>query len=177
MARLRTRKKFVSKVSPEEVRSVTNMATDRIKKWTLHELEKLQKVNTSPICVAIRNGYKIGLYTLTILSNKTCEVYDHNKEYIHTFENKISGILYTIYTIKGMHMPALEILQLDVTINKNYTDMLTFRRNITRAKQKKDDVATDINVARLEVAEARLEIANDHMVRIRNYAKWHKVWE
>ena len=74
-------------------------------------------------------------------------------------------------------MPALEILQLDVTINKNYTDMLTFRRNITRAKQKKDDVAVDINVARLEVAEARLEIANDHMVRIRNYAKWHKVWE
>ena len=83
MARSRTRKKSGNKTRPVVVpQAVTTAASDYITQWTKHELHKLQRVETSPICIPTKNGYKIGLYSLKLFPNKTCEVYDHNTAYI-----------------------------------------------------------------------------------------------
>ena len=178
MARSRTRKKSGNKTRPVVVpQAVTTAASDYITQWTKHELHKLQRVETSPICIPTKNGYKIGLYSLKLFPNKTCEVYDHNTEYVHTFENKISAVLYAILSIKRRYAAAREIIQLDTEINKNYTDMLAFRRSINCALQRKDYDTVDVKVARLEIAETRLTLARDQVAKVHKHAKWHKIWQ
>ena len=98
MAKSHTRKKYAKKVNPVVAHEI-NKATDYIKQWTTRELGKIQQ-ETSPVCVPTKNGYKIGLYSLTLNPNKTCDLYDINDKFIHRFETKVSAILYTclLYT-------------------------------------------------------------------------------
>lgn len=160
-----------------EIREVSNAATDYIKQWTTRELGKLQSDQTSPLCIPIKNGYKIGLYTLRVYPNRTCELFDHNNELVHVFESKISAILYAIYTIKKKYWVADEIYSIDTVINKNYTDMLSLRRSVETAKKQKDYISLDIKQIKLEIAENQLTEARNKMAQIHRYAKSSKVWE
>lgn len=176
MAKSHTRKKFNKKVSPAVAHEL-NQVTDYIKRWTNRELGKLQENSSTPICVPTNTGYRIGLYRLHVHPNKTTDVYDHNGEFVHRFEGKISAILYTIYTIKQRYYNATEILALDSEINKCYTDVLSLRRSIDQARQRKDYVTVDIRMPRLEMAESRLNIARDTIQRLHRDAKLAKVWD
>jgi hypothetical protein len=124
-----------------------------------------------------KDGYKIGLYTLKVYPNKMCEVWDRNDELVHTFRDKISAILYTIYTIKHHFNTAGDILHLDKEINKNYIDVLTMRRCMTSALARKDYYAADIREARLDVSETKLKLAQEKMQAMHFSAKMRKVWE
>jgi hypothetical protein len=176
MVKSHTRKKY-AKPANEEIRAVSNAATDYIKQWTARELGKIQQAQTSPLCIPVSNGYKIGQYRLTTHPNKTCEVYDHNHELVHIFENKISAMLYTVYTIKRRYQSADEIMVLDKEINKNYTDMLSLRHGIEAARKNKDYLLVDSRLARLEIAETKLTIARRKVSQIHLYAKLAKVWD
>lgn len=178
MAKLHTRKKFVKKpqqTSP--VKQFTNLATDYIKHWTQKELSRLQENKDTSICIPTKDGYKIGLYSLRVYPNKTCDVHDRNSELVHTFENKVSAVLYTIYTIKRKYHAADEILHLDTVINKNYTDMLSLRRGVESARKQQDYVALDVRQIKLDIAESQLTQAREKMAKIHRYAKFAKVWE
>jgi hypothetical protein len=171
-----TRKKS-SKLKNTQLREVSNVASDYIKQWTTRELGKLQTdKNSSPICIPVKNGYKIGLYQLTVFPNKTCDVRDSTDTLIHRFDNKISAILYTIYTIKRQFKTANDILVCDKEINKCYTDMLALRSTIERARQRQDYVTVDTRMPRLELAETRLTLARDKISKIHKTAKYNKVW-
>ena len=176
MAKSSTRKKSAKDV-PTEVTQVINLAADYIKWWTDRELERLRTENSNPVCVPVKNGYRIGLYRLQVHPNKSCEVYNFNREMLHRFESKVSAILYTIYTIKQRYMQADEILQWDREINKNYTDMLSLRRSLEQAQREKDYDIVDIRRARLEIAQSKLEFARDKISKIHKHAKYNKVWE
>jgi hypothetical protein len=176
MAKSNTRKKYVKKRSspiPTEVVA----AADYIKKWTTRELSKLQTEKSAPLCIPVNNGYRIGLYYLTVNPNKTCDVQNPTREFVHRFENKISAILYTIYTTKKQYWKADEILTCDKEINKCYTDMLNLRHVIECARQRKDYITVDTRQARLEIAETGLTIARDKMQDLHRDAKLAKVWE
>jgi hypothetical protein len=173
MVKSHTQKKFAK----SEIRAVSNAASDYIKQWTTRELGKIQTKEISPVCIPIKNGYKIGLYQLTLNSNRTCDLWDHNKEFIHRFENKISAILYTIYSIKKKFWSANEILIWDEEINKNYTDMVSLRNTIEKAQKRKDYVTVDTRMPRLEIAETRLNFARDKISKIHKTAKYYKIWE
>jgi hypothetical protein len=160
-----------------EIRAVSNAATDYIKQWTTRELGKLQSEEKSPLCIPINNGYKIGLYTLQVYPNKTCEVFNSNNELVHVFENKVSAILYTIYSIKKKYYSADEILSVDTIINKNYTDMINLRRGVESAKKRQDYVSMDIRQIKLDIAQNQLTEARNKMDQIHRYAKSSKVWE
>jgi hypothetical protein len=175
MAQSHTQKKS-NKVAPPVVRQVTDVATNYITHWTRKELGRIQQ-ESSPICIPIKGGYKIGLYTLKTYTNKTCQVYDHNGEQVHLFENKISAVLYTIYTIKKRYWLADEILALDREINKNYVDMLALRRSTEKARERKDYNKVDINLSRLDIVETKLTLARDKISKIHKSAKYNKVWE
>jgi len=182
MVKLHTRRKFVKKKAtpknpPDQVTQLTNQATDYIKQWTRRELGKLQEDQDTSICIPTKTGYKIGLYNLRVYPNKTCELFDRNEELVHVFENKISAILYTIYTIKRKYWLADDILAHDTEINKHYTDMLTLRRSIERARINKDYVSLDSRQNRLEIAEHELATARAKIAQIHRTAKLNKVWE
>jgi hypothetical protein len=104
-------------------------------------------------------------------------VLDHNREFVHRFETKISAILYTIYTIKNKYYQADELLFWDREINKNYTDMLALRNTIEKARQRGDYVTVDTRMPRLEVAENRLTLARDKILKMHKTAKYYKIWE
>jgi hypothetical protein len=176
MARSRTQKKYAKRPKSPIPREQTAAAADYIKDWTTRELGRLQKDN-SPVCVPIKNGYMIGLHRVKLNVNKTCDLLDHNQEFVHRFENKISAILYAIYITKKRYYQADEILACDQVINKCYTDMLFLRNTIEQAKQRKDYVTVDIRAPRLEIAETRLNLARDRMSKIHNTAKYYKIWE
>jgi hypothetical protein len=176
MVKLHTRKKF-AKPANKEIQEVSNAATEYIKQWTNRELGKLQQEQTSPLCIPIKNGYRIGLYRLTVYPNKTCDVYNHNGDLVHRFETKISAILYTIYTIKKQYWTADEILTWDREINKCYTDMVNLRRVIEGARQRKDYITVDTRLPRLEIAETRLNRARDKISKLHKTAKYYKIWE
>ena len=175
MAKSHTRKKYDKRVQPAVTQEI-NQVTDYIKRWTNRELGKLQQ-EEGPVCVPIKDGYKIGLYQLTVHPNKTCDLYDINHKFIHRFEGKISAILYTIYTIKQKFYNADEILACDKEINKSYTDVLNLRRTVEQARQRKDYVTVDTRQARLEIAETRLNLARDKISKLHKTAKYYKVWE
>lgn len=180
MVKSYTRKKFNKKPKPKLSKEITQIAdatTDYIKHWTRIELGKLQQDRDTSICIPTKNGYKIGLYDLRVYPNKTCEVFDRNNELIHVFENKISAILYTIYSIKQKYHPADEILALDTVINKNYTDMLNLRRGVENARKQQDYVALDVRQIKLDIAESQLIQARDKMSQLHRYAKLSKVWQ
>jgi hypothetical protein len=181
MVKSYTRRKFVNKKSkpkpPDQLTQITSATTDYIKQWTQRELGKLQENRDTSICIPTKTGYKIGLYNLRVYPNKTCELFDRNDELVHTFENKVSAILYTIYTIKSKYWIADDILTFDTEINKNYTDMLTLRRGIERARKDKDYMSLDIRQNRLEIAEKQLSMARDKIAKIHRTAKLNKVWE
>lgn len=176
MVKSHTRKKY-AKPANKEIRAVSNAATDYIKQWTTRELGKIQTERTSPICVPVKNGYKIGLYQLTINPNKTCDVLNHNGEFVHRFESKISAILYTIYTLKKQYWTADEIITCDREINKCYTDMISLRSTIELARQRQDYVTVDTRMPRLEIAETRLNLARDKISKLHKTAKYYKIWE
>lgn len=174
MVKSSTQKK--SNKLPTHIAKEANLVTDYLKYWTTRELNSLNSART-PICRQTNNGYKIGLYRLDVFPNGTCTLYNAFDEIVHTFETKISAVLYTIYTIKNSFSTASEILQLDKEINKNYTDMLTLRGMIDSAVRRKDYESVDIRSARLEIAQTKLSFARDKIVRLHNHAKYHKVWE
>lgn len=176
MAKSYTPKKY-NKPPRKNIPTEVAHAADYIKQWTTRELGKIQHTETSPVCVPVKNGYKIGLYTLTVHPNKTCDVYDPNREFIHCFETKISAILYVIYTIKKQYRIADDLINLSAEINKNYTDMLSLRRGIEQAKTRKDYVAVDIKQNRLEIAEFQLNSARNKISKIHKTGKYNKVWE
>ena len=180
MVKSHTRKKFAKKPnqpSAHEITQVTDLTTAYIKHWTRNELGKLQENRDTSICIPVKNGYKIGLYNLKVHTNKTCDVIDANGELVHTFDNKINAVLYTIYTIKRRYWVSDEILALDKEINKNYVDALTLRRGIELARANKDYFKVDVKQARLEIAEKKLELFKDKMAGIHRTAKLAKVWE
>ena len=185
MARSRTRKRYAKKPQAEksnfeltsEGSEIVDLAARYIKVWTERELGKLQDQRNTSICIPVKNGYRIGLYRLNVYPNHVCDVVDRNGELVHTFENKISAILYTIYTIKRRYAISEEILSLDSEINKNYTDIVTLRRCQETAKKQRDYFGVDVREARLDVAMRRLEIAKERMASIRKIAKFTKVWE
>jgi hypothetical protein len=176
MAKSHIKRKSV-KPAKNEIRAVSNAATDYIKQWTNRELNKIQQVQSVPLCIPVSNGYKIGPYKLTVYPNKTCEVYSPHGDLIHCFEGKVSAILYVIYTIKKNYKVATELLQWDQEINKCYTDMLNLRRIIEGARQRKDYVTVDTRMPRLEIAEARLTFARDKISKLHKTAKYYKIWE
>jgi hypothetical protein len=179
MAKSPTRKKFVKqpKRPQQEIPNEVNAVTDYIKRWTNRELAKIQEEETAPICIPTNDGYRVGQYRLKVHANKTCDVLDHNLEFVHRFEGKISAILYVIYTLKRRYYQADEILELSLEINKCYTDMLSFRWGVEQARQRKDYIAVDNRQARLEIAENRLNIARDRISKIHKTAKYYKIWE
>lgn len=176
MAKSNTQKKFDKKASPNVAREL-NQVTDYIKRWTNRELGKLQEQSSTPICVPTNTGYRIGLYRLHVHPNKTTDVYNHNGDFVHRFESKISAILYTIYTIKQKYYAADEIILWDQEINKCYTDMLSLRGTIENAKQRKDYVTVDTRMPRLEMAESRLNFARTKIQQLHRNAKLAKVWD
>jgi hypothetical protein len=161
---------------PREVSQVVDQVTDYIKSWTNKELAKLQTNQDTSICIPIKNGYKIGLYKLQNNTNKSCDVLNPNGELVHTFESKVSAILYTIYTIKRKYKTADQILSLDKEINKNYMDTLAMTRSLRAARKQKDYMTVDVRMARLEVAEKQLKMARDGLSTMHNIAKINKVW-
>lgn len=177
MVKSHTRKKFDKKQLPRAVAQELNQVTDYIKHWTNRELGAIQRTQTAPICIPVSNGYRVGQYHLIVHKNKTCEVLNHNREFVHTFETKISAILYTIYTIKRQYWLADDLLAWDREINKNYTDMLNLRRIIEQARQRKDYVTVDTRLSRLEIAETKLNFARGKIATLHRNAKLNKVWE
>jgi hypothetical protein len=182
MAKSRTRKKYNKKASPHpvtsrEIQDISVSATDYLKRWTSRELHKIQQEQKSPLCIPLKNGYKIGLYQLTVYPNKTCEVFDPNKELVHTFDNKVSAILFTIYTIKKQYYIADDLLLWDKEINKNYIEIVNYRRIIESARRRSDFVTVDTRMPRLEMAETRLNLARDKISKIHKTAKYYKIWE
>jgi hypothetical protein len=96
---------------------------------------------------------------------------------VHTFESKVSAVLYTIYTIKRQYKSADEILALDTQINKNYTDMISLRRGVESARKIQDYVALDTRQIKLDIAESQLTHLREKMSQIHRHAKFAKVWE
>lgn len=176
MAKSHTRKKFDNRV-PKNVAQELNQVTDYIKRWTNRELGKLQEQSPTPICVPTNTGYRIGLFRLHVHPNKTTDVYNHNGDFVHRFESKISAILYTIYTIKQRFHSADQILACDREINKCYTDMISLRNSIEKARKREDYVTVDTRMPRLEMAETRLNLARDRISKMHKTAKYNKVWE
>jgi hypothetical protein len=177
MARSHTRKKFAKNPRTSVPKEITNVAADYIKQWTSRELGRIQGNEPQPVCVQIKNGYLVGLYRLIVNPNKTCDLFDINRELVHRFESKISAILYAIYTTKRQYAKGDEIISVDRVINKCYTDMLYLRNIIEKAKKQQDYVIVDTRLPRLEIAETSLNLARDRMTKIHNLAKYYKVWE
>ena len=105
------------------------------------------------------------------------EVWDRNHELIHVFREKVSAVLYTIYTIKKQYWIANDIKYLDQEINKNYTDILTMRICMESAVKRGDYVYADIRQARLDTAQYKLTRAQEQLSAIHRRAKIAKVWE
>jgi hypothetical protein len=176
MGKSRTRKKSKKSLPPAVSKQVTNIATDYIRQWTQRELSKIQ-TQANPVCVPYKNGYMVGLYRVVINPNKTCDLLDHNREFVHRFENKVSAILYAIYYTKKQYYRADQIVYWNSEINKNYTDSLFLRRGIEKARKNQDYDAVDIRQSRLEIAENKLNLAREHISKIHKTAKYYKVWE
>jgi len=160
---------------PPAVSEFVDHAAGYITYWTTKELARIAQ--SAPLCVPLKNGYRVGLYTLIVNNNRTCEVQDPNREFIHTFDNKISAILYAVYLMKNNIGRADEIIALDKEINKNYADVLAMQNSQRRARTKKDYEIVDIRQSRLEIAQKQLEIARDKISKIHTHAKYNKVWE
>lgn len=178
MAKLRTRRRFAKKekvyVPPEISREIEQTA-QRIKHFTNRELNTLQQ-NQNPLCIPIENGYRIGNYRLRCFPNKSCEVWEDSQHLVHTFRDKVSAVLYTIYTIKHNIHLAQEIRYLDESINKNYTDIVHLRRVANAAEKRGEYSIADTRRARIDIAECRLREAQAELARIHRIAKLNKVW-
>ena len=175
MAKSRTRKTSAKHI-PAEIAVQLDAVTDYIKQWTDRELEKIKTSNNTPVCIPVKGGYRLGNYRIQVSVNKTSELYDQNRELVHTFDDKISAVLYAIYTIKMNYKTADEIMLWDKEINKNYADMQAMQRSQQQARVKKDYEIVDIRQARLEIAEKQLEIARSKILKIQTHAKYNKVW-
>lgn len=161
---------------PPEARQEVDAVADYIKNWTHRELAKLQHQERKPICIPTNTGYKIGLYSLVVHSNKTCDLLDANKQLVHTFNTKISAVLYTLYTIRNSLNKAREIIELDCEINKHYADIKALRHRQNVAKIRKEYDIFDIRAARLDIITQKLELAQNKLSKIRLHAKYNKVW-
>ena len=176
MAKSRTRKTSAKQL-PVEIAVQLDSVTDYIKQWTDRELENIRTANQTPVCIPVKGGYRLGGYRIQVSANKTADLYNQNRELIHTFDSKISAVLYTIYMIKMRYKTADEIMFWDKEINKNYTDFLNLKRTVERARKSQDYETVDIRTARLEIAQTNLDFARDKLSSLHRHAKFNKVWE
>lgn len=178
MARSRTRRKFAKKEKvnvPIEISREIDLTARRIKRFTDRELNNLQQAQ-NPLCIPTETGYRIGSYRLRCYPNKSCEVWEDSQTLVHTFRDKVSAVLYTIYTIKHNVHLAQEIRQLDEKINKNYTDIIYLRRVANAAEKRGEYNVADARIARIDLAQRRLTEAQAELARIHRMAKLNKVW-
>jgi hypothetical protein len=176
MAKSFTRKKSNNQL-PQEVVEHLDQFTDYVSFWTRHELHRIQQQIKTPLCLPIPNGFKIGNYTLKLHENRRCEVRNNNNEVVHMFDDKRSAVLYAIYSIQRKYKLADAILALDTEINKNTADVLAWKNNIVRAKQRNDYETVDIRIARLDIAQKDLEKAKINLSKIYLTAKYNKIWD
>ena len=177
MVKSHTRKKFDKKKRSPEVLPEIRAVTDYLKQWTSRELAKIQVEENYPVCIPVSDGYRIGLYHIIINPNRSADLLDHNSEFVHRFEDKVSAILYTIYLIKKKYYKSDEILILSKEINKTYMDAQHLQKTITTANKNKEYVVVDTAQAKLEIAQNRLQIARKKLSIIHRDAKLAKVWE
>ena len=159
-----------------ELAQEVKAATNYIKQWTTKELGELQRQRVA-VCVSTKTGYRIGLYTLRVFPSKHTEVWNHNGDLVHVFQEKVSAVLYTIYTIKHNYGIAEQLLNLDTEIHKQNTDIILLRRFIESAQKKGDYTSADVREARLHTAELKLQQARAQLQVIHRRAKVAKVWE
>jgi hypothetical protein len=160
----------------QQLAQEVKLATDYIKQWTTKELGDLQRRRIA-VCVPTKTGYRIGLYTLRVFPNKHTEVWNHNNDLIHVFQDKVSAVLYTIYTIKHNFQLATQILNLDAELNKHYTDILLLRRYIESACKRGDYGSADVREARLHTSELKLQQVQEQLKLLHRQAKANKVWD
>jgi hypothetical protein len=55
--------------------------------------------------------------------------------------------------------------------------MCSLRSSLDSALKQKDYFKADVRQARLDIAEKRLELAKDKILKIHKTAKYNKVWE
>jgi hypothetical protein len=55
--------------------------------------------------------------------------------------------------------------------------MLALRNTIEKARQRRDYATVDTRLPRLEVAENRLTLARDKILKMHKTAKYYKIWE
>ena len=120
MAKSHTRKKSVKSkpaLSPVKLQ-VIGQATDKIKKWTRHEISRLQHDQQTAICVPVKDGYRVGLYALRVYNNKTCDVRDYN--------NSLRKHLLKVEAFMGKPMSFGMISNTSVDFNQVWMNYLSF---------------------------------------------------
>jgi hypothetical protein len=171
MAKSSTRKKSGKSQVSSELKQLTDLATNYIKDWTERELGR-----HSSACIAIKNGYRIGLYKILSNNVKMWDVLNGHGEVVHTFDSKVSAILYTLYTIKGRYATADRLRHLDLELNKHYMDIMSTRNVMEKCRKNKDFEAYDIRRSRLDLSEKLFEIVKNDIAEMHRIAKFNKVW-
>jgi hypothetical protein len=180
MGKPRTKRKYATKKSkiqlPEQLQQEIDWVTDRIKSWTTREIAALQEKNNFPICIPTANGFKIGLYRLHVMKNKTCEIRDNYGQIVHVFGDQTNAILYMIYLIKRRFPEAERILTLDHNLNLEQEDAFWLQRSLDRADKNQDYPKADICRSRLNQVKLKVERTTKAISREHHIAKFKKVW-
>jgi hypothetical protein len=172
MAKSSTRKKSSKTQVYPELKEMTDIAANYIKHWTEKELLKYN----SSVCIPIKNGYRIGLYKILSNNVKMWDVLNGHGDIIHSFDSKVSAVLYTIYTIKRRYKTADRLVHLDTELNKHYMDIMSTRNVMEKCRKNKDYEAYDIRRSRLDSSEKMFEIVKNDISEMHRVAKFNKVW-
>ncbi len=190
MARSHTRKKYTrTKKSPacslekqeqekfsREIEQGIRTTNARLKSLAQRELEQ-QQASRTPVCIPVADGYRIGLYYVKQIDTNGFKVLDRNSELVYEFSDKITAVLYVIYTVQGKIQSAQELQDLDREINTQKVNIRQMNHAVRIAKANKNYSMLDIRIARLDDAVAKLTIATERLCALHHRAKINKVWQ
>lgn len=123
-----------------------NFGINYIKNWTKQELEQFK---TQPVIIPCgTHGFLIGKYTINKIHDSCWRVTEFDDEHYKDFCVKQSAVVYCYYLIVGRYKQAAELLDTNIKLGREESNILFFKRSIKKSNQKKDHKKSEIMLNR-----------------------------
>ena len=167
-----TKKEYVA-----QAKTIVEATARYLGEWTESQVQKLSITKHTPYIWPLGdNGYVIG-HCRVMYNHGYWQLQNTYQERVHTFDQKLSAVFYTLCEQKGYWKLAQSIKLLDGQALKLKNDIVYYEASVNRAVKNKKFENAEIWRSRLKNAQLQLKSANLQLQKSLTSAKYIKYWE
>ena len=148
----------------------TDIGLRYLKNWTQQEIAKYR---SEPVVIPVGDyRFFVGSYQIAGLHQQCWAVSQFDDKHIHHFIDKVTAILYCMYSTRGIHGQAEKLLDLDSKLGKLDLDIKNYEATMQASSKRNDMLKYDIVLNRCINAKMQRRELNDILKKTLISAKY-----